>query len=89
MLPLVYSDGTVYLYTVHGDRVSSFSLGPACKRDGVAECHFWPTGLVARTTAFDLWYITSFDEPRPVKMPDSSKFSSLSIFRSSYHGLLL
>jgi hypothetical protein len=32
----VLEDGTVYMYSMHGDKVSVFNLGPECKDSGVA-----------------------------------------------------
>jgi len=73
-LVVVAEDGTVVLYSVHGEKLSTFSALPASVRsDGVAEVDFWPGGLVVRTgLKSELWAITSWTEPRPQRLADAS-----------------
>ena len=72
-LVVVSDDGTVILYSVHGERLASFSALPnEAKADGVAEVDFWPDGLVVRTgLKSELWAITSWSNPRPVRLADA------------------
>ena len=69
-LVCVHTEGSVYVYSLHGERVASFHLGAACTEDKVAECHIWETGLVVRTTRSDFFAIRSFDDPQPYKLAD-------------------
>lgn len=72
-LVVVSDDGTVVLYSVHGERLSSFSCLPdGSKADGVAEVDFWPDGLVARTgLKSELWCVNNWATPRPVRLAEA------------------
>jgi len=71
-LVCMLNDGSAYVYGVHGDEVGSFDMGPIVKREGVAECHMWSTGLVVRTSGrSEMFMIKSFDKPVPIKMADA------------------
>jgi hypothetical protein len=68
----VLDDGTVAIYSLRGDEVSSFSMGPECRANKVADCAFFGNGLVCRTAeTFDLWVVTDLAEPRPRKLPSA------------------
>lgn len=72
-LVVVSDDGTVVLYSVHGERLSSFSALPdGAKADGVAEVDFWPEGLVVRTgLKSELWSVSSWATPRPMRLAEA------------------
>lgn len=48
-LVCVMDDGSIYIYSVHGERINTFDLGHACREYKVAECCFWSDGFVVRT----------------------------------------
>ncbi len=48
-LVAVFENGNVMCFDIYGNVLSEFSLGEACRVDGVAECVIWPKGLAVRT----------------------------------------
>ena len=72
-LVCLFDDGSITIYSLHGERVGSLSLPPACKHDGVADAVMWLDGLVARTSNSNLLFaLTNYAEPRIVKLPDTN-----------------
>ena len=71
-LVCVLVDGQVVIYSLHGERLSNFSLPPACKHDGVAEAVMWLDGLVVRTSnSNELYSLLNYAEPRTTKLADA------------------
>lgn len=72
LLLLVLRDGTVHRFDSHLRPASPpvFSLGPEPFSAGVADCVFWPTGLVALTESFQLFVVSDLDNPVVVKLSD-------------------
>ncbi|RCH85747.1 hypothetical protein CU098_002029, partial [Rhizopus stolonifer] len=63
-LVVVIDDGSVRLYTLHGNH-TQFSLGKDAKNDGIIDCQIWGGGLVAMTGKYQLISVTNFEEPQP------------------------
>ena len=71
-LVCVFDSGEIVCYSLHGERVSSIQLPPACKQDGVAAAVMWLDGLVVRTSnSNELYAILNYHEPRVVKLADT------------------
>ncbi|RCH85013.1 Vacuolar protein sorting-associated protein 16, partial [Rhizopus azygosporus] len=68
-LVVVTEDGSVRLYTLHG-QFSQFSLGKEAKDDGIIDCQIWGGGLVAMTSKYQLISVTNFLEPQPKPLAD-------------------
>ncbi|CEG84394.1 hypothetical protein RMATCC62417_18203 [Rhizopus microsporus] len=68
-LVVVTEDGSVRLYTFHG-QFSQFSLGKEAKDDGIIDCQIWGGGLVAMTSKYQLISVTNFLEPQPKPLAD-------------------
>jgi WD40 repeat protein len=67
----VLNDGNVHIYSMKGERISTFSLPAACRTDGVADCIIWSEGLVVRTGGrSELFAVLNFADPRPVRLAD-------------------
>lgn len=77
-LACILDDGTVHLYSVHGELLNTFDMGPAVKRDHVAECIIWGSGMVVRTAnKSEVYALEDFDAPAPYKLADTSACPSL------------
>ena len=71
-LVCVFVDGSILIYSLHGERLSNFNLPPACKHDGVAEAVLWLDGLVVRTSnSNELYSFVNYAEPRTTKLADT------------------
>lgn len=71
-LVCVLEDGEVLTYSMQGEPVSAFTIHSSCKIDGIAECHQWSNGFVARTaTSNKFWAVSSLTEPRPFELADA------------------
>ncbi|KAG2191805.1 hypothetical protein INT46_001161 [Mucor plumbeus] len=68
-LVVVTDDGSVRLYTLHG-QYTQFSLGKDAKNDGIIDCQIWGGGLVAMTGKYQLISLTNFEEPQPKMMAE-------------------
>jgi len=68
-LVCVMDDGTVRIYTIHGE-YTQFSLGKEAKENGIEDCRIWGSGLVALTGNFMFIMVNAFEEPYPKIMAD-------------------
>ncbi|PQQ02881.1 Vacuolar sorting-associated protein 16 [Prunus yedoensis var. nudiflora] len=70
-LVCLVQDGTVFRYTIHAELLeSSISMGQECFERNVVDCVFWGNGLVCITETNQLFCISDFKNPNPVKLAD-------------------
>lgn len=73
-LVVVYEDGTVNVYDVHGTFVATFSAAPDAMAQGVLDARVWGGGVVVLTHGLQLYACTFRDETfgsvRPKKLCD-------------------
>lgn len=76
-LLIVEQDGGVSTYSVFGEVLPrQFSMGSACKEQGVARAVVFGTGVVILTNRHELWAVTGLAEPRPQKLADPGLFEA-------------
>ncbi|KAK9474855.1 Vps16, N-terminal region-domain-containing protein [Dipodascopsis tothii] len=64
-LVVVTENGLVQIFAGFEATPASFSLGKDAETNGVVDCQFWSTGLVARLSNNRLVAVSRLDEPRP------------------------
>ncbi|CAL9013237.1 unnamed protein product [Prunus brigantina] len=70
-LVCLVQDGTVFRYTIHAELLEpSISMGQECFERNVVDCVFWGNGLVCITETNQLFCISDFKNPNPVKLAD-------------------
>uniref|UniRef100_A0A061RIB2 Protein VACUOLELESS1 n=1 Tax=Tetraselmis sp. GSL018 TaxID=582737 RepID=A0A061RIB2_9CHLO len=74
-LMVVERDGSVTMYSPFGELLPrQFSLGSACREQGVSAAQVFSAGVVALTARNELWAVTGLEDPRPQKLADPGLF---------------
>lgn len=69
-LVCILEDGIVLQYTVQGELVSRYSLGPEVASEGAFDALIFGSGLAVLTRQFQIFVLQDWDEPRSFKFPD-------------------
>mmetsp|Transcript_12464 Transcript_12464/g.35002 ORF Transcript_12464/g.35002 Transcript_12464/m.35002 type:complete len:872 (-) Transcript_12464:151-2766(-) len=76
-LVVVERDGSVTMCTTFGEVLPrQFSLGTACKEQGVVLAEVFGSGIVALTGKQELWAVSGLTEPRPQRLADPGLFDA-------------
>lgn len=67
----VVQDGTVYQFNVQAELAApQFSMGKECFEQNIVECVFWGNGMVCITEGNQIFCVSDFRNPNPVKLAD-------------------